>query len=54
VPADITRLLPESPPVDALVERAGYAPLVVTMSHGDELAAAVTARAVGKRRVSES
>ena len=48
VSAEISALLPGFPSSDDIAERAGYAPLVVTMPHGDKFAAAVTARATGK------
>lgn len=44
----ISSLLPGFPSDVDIVDHAGYAPLVVTMPHGDELAAAVTSRATGK------
>ena len=47
VSAEISALLPGFPSSEDIAERAGYAPLVVTMPHGDEFAAAVTARATG-------
>lgn len=46
--AAVSRLLPELPPEEDLISRAGFAPLVVTMPRGDELVAAVTARAAAK------
>ena len=50
MPADISSFMPGFPPAGDIVGRAGYAPLLVTMSHGDALAAAVTPRATGKHR----
>jgi hypothetical protein len=49
MPAAASSLLADFPNID-LVAQAGFAPLVVTMPHGDDLAAAVRARATGVRR----
>ena len=46
MPAGASSFLPD---IDVVGE-AGFAPLVVTMPHGDELAAAVSARATGRPR----
>ncbi len=48
IESGVSSLLPELPPDGDLVGRAGFAPLIVTMPRGDELAAAVTARAAAK------
>ena len=50
MPAGVFSLLPAFPSDVDVVDRAGYAPLFVTMARGDELAAAVYARATGRRR----
>jgi hypothetical protein len=42
--AAVSALLPGFPAGVDIVERAGYAPLVVTMPHGEEFAAAVSAQ----------
>jgi hypothetical protein len=47
MPAGVPSLLPSFPSDADVVGRAGYAPLFVTMAHGDDLAAAVSARATG-------
>ena len=48
-PAGVSALLPAFPADVDVVDSAGYAPLFVTMAHGDDLAAAVSARARGGR-----
>ena len=50
MPAGGTSFLPDFPSGIDVVGEAGFAPLVVTVPHGDELAAAVRARATGGRR----
>jgi hypothetical protein len=52
MPAALSSFLPGFPslPDASIVDRAGYAPLIVTMPQGDDLAAAVSARATGERR----
>jgi hypothetical protein len=49
MPAGVSTLLPDFPSDVDIGGRAGYAPLSVTMAHGDELAAAVSAHATGKQ-----
>jgi hypothetical protein len=51
VPGSVSSCLPDLPSDVELVDRVGYAPLVVTMPQGVDLAAAVTARATGERRL---
>ena len=46
---EISSFLPGFPSADKVVDDLHYAPLRVTMAHGDDLAAAVNARAKGKR-----
>jgi hypothetical protein len=48
LPTGVSELLPGFPSATDIVGRAGYAPLAVTMSDGDALAAEVTARAKGR------
>ena len=48
IPAGVSSFLPGFGRATDVVDRAGYTPLLVTMSHGDDLVAAVTARATGK------
>ena len=50
LPEGVASLLPGLPSVASVVERASYAPLVVTMPNGDDFAALVNARATGGRR----
>jgi hypothetical protein len=50
IPRNVSPFLPDFPSDVDLVDRVGYAPLVVTMPHGDDLAAATTASATGERR----
>jgi hypothetical protein len=47
MPAGASSFLPDFPSDIDVVGGAGFAPLVVTMSHGDDFAAAVNARATG-------
>lgn len=47
MPAGVSSFMPDFPSDVDLIGRAGYAPLFVTMAHGDDLAAAVSARATG-------
>jgi len=47
-PIGVPSILPDFPSDADLVARGGYAPLYVTMPHGDDLAAAVSARAAGQ------
>lgn len=49
-PPDISSFLPGFPSDVPVLADASYAALVVTMPHGDDLAAAVNARATGERR----
>ena len=49
MPEGVSSLLPDFPQNVDPVSRAGYAPLLVTMPHGDELARTVSARATGKQ-----
>jgi hypothetical protein len=48
--AGIPSFLPGFPSEASVLASIPYAPLVVTMPHGDDLAAAVSARATGERR----
>ena len=50
MPAGVSSFLPGFPSDLQIVDGAPYAPLVLTMPHGDELAAAVSARARGQQR----
>jgi hypothetical protein len=50
IPAGAASLLPDFPSDIDVVGGAGFAPLLVTMPHGDDLAAAVNARATGRQR----
>jgi hypothetical protein len=47
MPAGISSILPGFPSELPVADGASYAPLLVTMPHGDDLAAAVEARATG-------
>lgn len=47
VPAGVSSFLPHFPADIDVVGEAGFAPLVITMAHGDDLAAVVSARANG-------
>ena len=47
-PAGASSFLPDFPSDIDVVGAAGFAPLVVTMPHGDDLATAVSARATGR------
>jgi hypothetical protein len=48
MPAGISSFLPGFPSDLPVVDGVRHAPLVVTMPHGDDLAAAVNARAPGR------
>ena len=50
MPAGASSFLPGFPADVPIVDGAPCAPLLVTMSHGDDLAAAVSARATGEQR----
>ena len=50
MPTGISSFLPGFPSDVDVVDDAPYAPLVVTMPHGDDLAAAVSARATARQR----
>ena len=50
MPTGVSSLLPGFPSVAPIDGGAPYAPLVITMPRGDELAAAVSARATGEQR----
>jgi hypothetical protein len=50
MPSGVSSLLPDFPADVDVVNRAGYAPLFVTMAHGDDFAEAVSARATGGER----
>ena len=50
MPAGASSFLPDFPSDIDVVGGAGFAPLLVTMPHGDELAASVNARATGRQR----
>jgi hypothetical protein len=49
MPASISTLLPGFPSETEIVDRAGAAPLIVTMPRGDDFAAAVSAGVSAKR-----
>jgi hypothetical protein len=49
-PAGASSFLPDFPSDVDVVGGAGFAPLAVTMPHGDDFAAAVSARATGQPR----
>ena len=48
LPAGVSKLLPGFPSGSDVVDRAGYAPLMVTMPDGDAFVGEVTARALGR------
>jgi len=50
MPAGVTSFLPGFPSDAPIDGGAPYAPLVITMPRGEELAAAVSARATGEQR----
>ena len=50
MPEGVSSFLPGFPSDASTVDDAFYAPLVVTMPHGDDLAAVVNARATGEQR----